>query len=299
MEIPHDKKWIRWSSNQEWYELYCVDHSDKELHKYFDKYLRDVDNDWEKTPKVRWSALQFGDREAIDDIEFADFPVPGTEYRELHLSSSGLSEQLVSKDGIVTYNSEDSNSVADFTYTFPQKSRLIGLPKAVLYMSAPSHNDLNVFVILRKRDKNGKLLMHLCFPFSAIPKAYKSIDDIPEKERASLNLHMGSVGVLRASHRKFDLERSIHPQFPFHPHDVEEKITPGEVVKLEIGIWSMGIDFDEGESISVQVSGSFPSIAEYAAFSKPRPEEEKNKGEHRIHCGPQTPSRVILPFVPL
>jgi hypothetical protein len=25
-------------------------------------------------------------------------------------------------------------------------------------------------------------------------------------------------------------------------------------VKLEIGIWSMGVDFDEGESISVQVS---------------------------------------------
>jgi hypothetical protein len=48
---------------------------------------------------------------------------------------------------------------------------------------------MNVFVILRKRDKNGKLLMHLCFPFSAIPSDYKSIDDIPEKERASPNLH--------------------------------------------------------------------------------------------------------------
>jgi hypothetical protein len=166
-------------------------------------------------------------------------------------------------------------------------------------MSAPSHNDMNVFVILRKRDKDGKLLMHLCFPFSAIPSTYKSIEDIPEKERASLNLHLGSVGVLRASHRAFDPARSIHEQFPFHPHDKEEKITPGEVVKLEIGIWSMGVDFDEGESLSVQVSGTFPSIAEYTAFSQPRPDHEKNKGEHRIHVGSETPSRVILPFVPL
>lgn len=223
------------------------------MHKYFDRYLKGINNDWEKTPKVRWSALQFGDREAIDDIEFADFPIPDTQYREFYLSSSGLKDQAVSEAEVVQYDSEDSKSIADFTYTFPQKSRLIGLPKAVLYMSCPSHDDMNVFTILRKRDKNGKLLMHLCFPFSAVPTGIKSIEEIPEKDHQSLNLHLGSVGVLRASHRKFDPERSIHSQFPFHPHDVEEKIPPGEMVKLEIGIWSMGIDFDKGESISVQV----------------------------------------------
>lgn len=70
-------------------------------------------------------------------------------------------------------------------------------------------------------------------------------------------------------------------------------------MKLEIGIWSMGVDFDEGESISVQVSGHFPSLQEYTAFSTPRPEHEKNKGEHRIHVGLDTPSRIILPFIPL
>jgi predicted acyl esterase len=254
LEVPHDKKWIRWSSYQEWYELYCVKSSDEELHRYFDRYLKGINNNWEKTPKVRWSALQFGDREAIDDIEFADFPIPDTQYREFHLSSSGLKDQAVSEVEVVQYDSQDSKSIADFTYKFSKKSRLIGLPKAVLYMSCPSHDDMNVFVILRKRDQNGKLLMHLCFPFSAVPTGIKSIEEIPEKDHQSLNLHLGSVGVLRASHRKFDPERSIHPQFPFHPHDVEEKIPPGNIVKLEIGIWSMGIDFDEGESISVQVS---------------------------------------------
>ncbi|KAF2022407.1 alpha/beta-hydrolase [Aaosphaeria arxii CBS 175.79] len=299
LEVPHDKKWIRWSSYQEWYELYCVKHSDQELHKYFERFLKGIENDWEKTPKVRWSALQFGDREAIDDIEYTDYPIPGTDFKEFHLSNSGLQENPISEDTVIAYNSEDAKSIAEFNWTFPQKGRLIGLPKAVLYMSCPSHDDMNVFVILRKRSKEGKLLMHLCFPFSAIPEHIKRIDDIPEKEQASLNLHLGSVGVLRASHRKFDPERSIHPQFPFHPHDVEEKIPAGEIVKLEIGIWSMGVDFDEGETLSVQISGSYPSIAEFTAFSKPRPEEEKNKGEHRIHCGPQTPSRVILPFVPL
>jgi len=116
---------------------------------------------------------------------------------------------------------------------------------------------------------------------------------------ASLNLHLGSLGILRASHRAFDSSRSIHPQFPYHPHDKEEKITPGDIVKLEIGIWAMGVDFDAGESISVQVSGQLPSIAEFTAWSSPRPEHEKNKGAHQIHIGPDHPSSIILPFVPL
>ncbi|EGP86982.1 unnamed protein product [Zymoseptoria tritici ST99CH_3D7] len=292
------KKWIRWSSHQEWYELYCDDHADAELHQYFDRFLKDIQNDFEeKMPKVRWSALQFGDREAIDNIEYSDFPVPNTEYREYFLHNKTLNLEPAGSSAVATYNSEDGKDVADFTFSFQERTRLIGLPKAILYMSCEDHDDMNVFVQLRKRDKDGNLLYHLCFPFDATP--VKSIAEIPEKQRQSTNLHNGSVGVLRASHRASDPERSIHPQFPFHPHEIEEKIPPGEIVRLDIGIWCMGVDFDAGESISVQISGQFPAIAEYHAWSEPRPDHELNKGRHNIHMSPDHPSSIILPFVPL
>ncbi|KAF7188984.1 Cocaine esterase [Pseudocercospora fuligena] len=298
MEVPHDKKWIRWSSHQEWYELYCDDHADKELHEFFDLYLKHVQNDFvEKTPKVRWSALQFGNRPALDNIPYTDFPIPGTDYKEFHLYDNALNASPAKSASVMTYNSETGTSFAEYNLTFTEKTRLIGLPKAVLYMSCPDHNDMNVFVHLRKRSKDGELLLHLCFPFHAAP--VNSIAEIPEKQRQSTNLHTGSIGVLRASHRAFDSARSIHPNFPFHPHEVEEKITPGDIVKLEIGIWAMGVDFHAGESISVQISGQFPSIAEYKAWSEPRPQHELNHGTHRIHSGPEHPSRIILPFVPL
>lgn len=254
MELPHDKKWIRWSSRQEWYELYCDGHADEELHRYFDRYLKGIENCWESTPRVRWSALQFGDREAIDNIVYQDFPIPQTQYKELFLHKSTLNQGLSKDNTVTSYNSEDGKDFAEFSLKFDQRTRLIGLPKAVLYMSCNERDDMCVYVILRKKDKDGNPLMHLCFPFHATP--VKSIADIPEKQRQSTNLHMGSIGVLRASHRAYDPKRSIHPNFPFHPHEIEEKITPGDTVKLEIGIWSMGVDFDEGESISVQVSFS-------------------------------------------
>jgi uncharacterized protein len=155
LEVPHERKWIRWSSHQEWYELYCDKHADRELHLYFGRFLKGIKNGFEeKIPRVRWSALQFGDREAIDNIEYPDFPIPGTEYRELFLYNKILNASPAKEESVVTYNSEDGKSIADFTYRFPGKTRLIGLPKAVLYMSCPDHNDMNVYVILRKRDRS-------------------------------------------------------------------------------------------------------------------------------------------------
>lgn len=214
MEVPHHEKWIRWSSHQELYELYCDEHADQELHDYLDLYLKGLKNDFvEKTPKVRWSALQFGDRPAIDNIPYPDFPIPSTDYKEFYLYDNTLNTSPASFPSTTTYNSEDGSSIAEFTLTFPIKTRLIGLPKAIVYMSCPSHNDMNVFVHLRKRSKTGELLLHLCFPFEAAP--VNSIAEIPEKQRQSTNLHTGSVGVLRASHRAFDREKSIHPKFSF------------------------------------------------------------------------------------
>ncbi|SPO01415.1 probable acyl esterases [Cephalotrichum gorgonifer] len=299
LEIPHDNKWIHWSSKQEWYELYSEPESQEELQVFFDRYLKELKNGWEeKTPKVRWSALQFGDRPAIDDIELQDFPVPGTEYRELYLQPGGsLAAHQATGTGSTSYDSESFKSFAEFTYTFDGPARLIGLPKAVLYMSCDSRDDFTVFTILRKKDRNGKELMHLNFPIEATP--VKSIDEIPEKERASLNLHQGSMGILRASQREVDETRSIHPQFPFHPHEKQEKITPGTIVRLEIGIWAMGVDFDAGESISLRVGGQYPSIAEFKSFSAPRPEHELNRGKHTVHFGGEYPSFVSLPFTPL
>ncbi|KAK7959699.1 X-Pro dipeptidyl-peptidase C-terminal non-catalytic domain-containing protein [Apiospora aurea] len=299
LEIPHDAKWIHWSSKQEWYELYSEPESMEELAVFFDRYLRRIENGWEtKTPKVRWSALQFGNREPIDNIVIDGFPVKGTDYRELFCQPDGrLAPEKAASVTSISYNSEDRASFAEFTYTFTEPARLIGLPKAIVYMSCDSRDDFTAFTILRKKDKDGKDLMHLNFPMHATP--VKAVEEIPEKDQASLNLHLGSMGILRASQRAIDASKSIHPQFPFHPHEKQEKIPRGTVVKLEIGIWAMGVDFDAGESISLRVGGQFPSIAEYSSFSGPRPEHEQNRGQHKVHFGGEYPSSVILPFTPL
>jgi predicted acyl esterase len=245
---------------------------------------------------VRWATLPFGNRDAKHDIILPDFPVPNTDYKSLYLSPDGLlSDYPVDSEGKASHNSEDRSSLSSFKYTFTKPTRLLGIPKAEIFMSCDDLDDMIVFIQLRKLDENGKELSQIQFPLDRAP--VNSIEEMAEKDRVSLTLHNGSIGILRASQRKIDASKSLHPQFPFHPHDEVQKVPQGEVIKLEVGIWAMGVDYEAGESIRVDILGQYPGWTEVALFSKPRPDYEKNKGTHIVHYGGMYPSRVILPFV--
>ncbi|CAK7219739.1 hypothetical protein SBRCBS47491_003952 [Sporothrix bragantina] len=298
LEIPHDKKWIQWGAYQEWYELYSVPSSTTQLAHFFDFYLRgQTDNGWETdTPKVRWTTLPFGDGEPVHDIVLPDWPVPNTQYLELYAGANGkFVDSVPAEVQTLTYNSEDKNSWIEFTHTFTEASRLLGVPKATVYASCATRDDFVVFVILRKKDKDGKDMVHLNFPLHATP--LKSIKDLDGPQTQSINTHYGQMGILRASHRAVDESRNTHRNFPFHPHDREDKVAPGTVVKLEIGIFSMGVDYEAGESISVRISGQNPTAAEFSRWSAPRPDHELNKGEHTIYFGGEYPTSISLPYV--
>jgi predicted acyl esterase len=244
------------------------------------------------------SSLNYGDKEAIYPIVEEDFPIPRTEYRTLYLSDNNtLQSSAPTNTSTLSYDSESGTSPishAAFTLKFDKPTRLMGLPKAVLYMSCPDFNDMIVYVLIRKLDKQGKPMIAINIPWSAAP--YNSAADIPESDYSNLMIYYGPTGILRASHRKTDPSRSIHPQYPFHTHDEVQKITPGEVVKLEIGLWAMGVDFEAGESISVQVSGEYPLVQEFGPRKKVEL-EERNKGVHLVHVGGEHASHVVLPFV--
>lgn len=83
----------------------------------------------------------------------------------------------------------------------------------------------------------------------------------------------------------------MHPHWPFHPHEIEEKIKPGEIVRLDIGIWAMGIEYEAGESLRVVVSGRNFGVSNFGSL-----DHLDNKGEHRVHIGQDFSSHVILPF---
>ncbi|KAK4054338.1 hypothetical protein OIO90_003571 [Microbotryomycetes sp. JL221] len=298
-EIDTPEKWLRWGALQEWTELYGTNgdehDANAELAGFFDKYLKGKDNKWDvETPRVRMSLLQMGNKDAIENIVVPDWPLPNTSYDNYYLCPDGtLSTTPPSTAGVKAYDSNNLKAPASFSIKFDKQTILCGLPKAHLFMSCDDHNDMDVYIQIRKLDAEGRVLKHVQVPMDR--RQIKDYFDIPEKDHSGTLVHPGSLGILRASRRHIDRERTFHPQFPFHPHSRDDYVEPGIVVELEIGIWHAGILYDAGETLRVDIMGVNPLYPELRDFNNGA---LGNVGLHKIHMSEKYPSRVILPIIP-
>lgn len=294
---PQDR--LRLHHTQEWHDLYQQSAND-DLQKFFDKYLRGMENGWELTPAVRHSLLGFNLPCVVDRPE-ASYPPHYIKHRTLFLDCEGgsLLNTPPTATSSAKYNSNSwDDDGAHFSYKFKDHTELIGYSKVKLYMSCSETDDMDVYVILRKLDRDGHPLLHTNIPLQSLP-AGSTDADVP-----NLNIfkYVGPNGRLRASQRELrpdaqlsEEESSIlHPADIWHPHDREEKIPPGEVVCLEIALWPGGIIFEAGESIRLEIKGHEVTLAEFPAID--RVPTNLNRGHHVIHSGPDHPSSVVLPL---
>ncbi len=102
---------------------------------------------------------------------------------------------------------------------------------------------------------------------------------------------MWRKGWLRASHRELDPALST-PLRPWHTHRVEQKISPNEIVPVEIEILPSSTLFEAGTSVRLDIQGG--DAARYPAFAHRR---TVNRGTHRIHCGGRFDSQLLVPLV--
>ena len=79
--IASAEKWLRIHNSQEWPDYYDDANVD-DLRRFFDHYLKGVDNGWEQTPRVRYSVLDLegGDRVNLRAESFPPADVLPTKY---------------------------------------------------------------------------------------------------------------------------------------------------------------------------------------------------------------------------
>ncbi|KAI5251051.1 alpha/beta-hydrolase [Aureobasidium subglaciale] len=291
LEVSAEKKWLRWHPYQEWYDLWGCQQAKDELLMFMDHYLKDVDNDWEATPKIRMAVLRFGEKEPIANKIVADFPIPNTKYQNFYLQPGGEVKLAKVSGPSKTASYDGKVGVLSFKHVFEERTQVVGLPKAVLYMSCHEYDDMDIYVTVRKLSTSGEPMYNLNIPWSSVPVA--KIEDIPEDKRTEVVLYKGPVGILRASHRDVDTSKSMHENWPFHPHEKMQKVKPGDVVKLEIGIWAMGVEYEAGEGFQFEISGHHRGMKGFG-----NGEHSKNEGKHVLHFGGVHDSRLILPIIP-
>lgn len=283
LNIASEKKWLKIQSGS--YFLTFLTPENVALQKrFFDRYLKGVNNGWESEPKVQ-VAIRSSSDTVLTQMNSSTWPIECTQWTPLYLDAANhlLQVQLPTHDNVAQYHSL-SEGIGFYTSSFSQDFTFAGPAKLRLFVSSNTQ-DMDVFVTLRAFDEQGEEITF----FSAT------------EPRSPV-----TQGWLRVSQRKLDPAKTL-PYRPFHTHDTHEYLTPGEIYEVEVEIWPSSLCLNKGHRLSVVVQGQdFERLNEtgeqrgsgWFLHNDPidRPPEHFDS-QCRIFTGPNYPSCLLLPVI--
>ena len=241
--------------------------------RFFDCYLKGLDNGWKDTPRVRYSILNPGGSDMVDLPETV-FPPKAVKDREFFLTETGTLRTCAGPAGETSYDGGDEAAAAEFRLTFSKATNLVGYPLVKLYMRGEDCRDMDVFVEIRKEDAQGRTVAWECTP---------------------PNRYLGPIasfgGRLRASMRALDQELSTQA-VPVHSFRQPEELEPGQTVCLEIPIRPVGLRFEARETLVLRIGNESTEILNQGR----RLGEANRGGRHIICCGGGAASSLRLPI---
>jgi uncharacterized protein len=238
------QKWLEAHGDSHW-SLFYSDYGLDLQKRFFDHFLKGIDNGWEKTPPVTLNVRHPGEKFVLRAER--EWPLARTQWTKLYLDPAGLalSPTPIEQAGKVAYEGL-GDGVTFWLPPVPRDTEITGPMAAKLFVSS-STKDADLFLIVRVFDPQGK---EVTFMGSTDP-----------------NTPIAN-GWLRASHRRLDPQRS-KPYQPYHPHDRVEPLTPGEVYECDVEIVPSCIVVPAGWRVALTVRGKdYEYEGELSEFGK-------------------------------
>ncbi len=264
------KKWLRAHREFEWPDTYSPAGLE-DLKRFYDRYCKDKRNGWELTPRVRLDIMDAYEYDIQTLRPEKEFPLARTQYKKLYLNAGmgSLSFEPSEKEAKVSY--EAVEGMTTFDITFQEDVEITGFIKLHAWVEADGHDDMYMFLNMRKLDENGNFL-----PVHSLGEP-----------------HPGAWGKLKVSRRELDPDLSTDYQ-PVPAHRKEEKLKPGEVVPVDIEIWPTSRIWHAGQVLRLIISGHY--IRE--DWFLPLFYKTDNRGNHVIHTGGKYDSYLQIPVIP-
>ena len=290
---------VRAASQQKWLELHGLEHWTQfytdygrlPQQRFFDYFLKGIDNGWNRQPRVR---LQVRHIDKFVERMESEWPIQRTRWTKFYLNTvdRSLSWSPVGAEAKIEFDAI-GDGVTFLSPALAHETEITG-PSTVKLFASSSTSDADIFVVLRVFSPEGNEVV-----FQGAIDPHTPI----------------AQGWLRASHRKLD-ETLSTPYRPYHSHDERQPLAPGEIVELDVEIWPTCVVVPAGYRIGLTVSGKDyeypgPSGGRIASFKnelkgcgpflhddpRDRP-PELFAGKTALYSGPDRAAYLLLPIIP-
>jgi predicted acyl esterase len=249
MQAASKEKWLEVHGLEHWTHFY-TDYGIDLQKRFFDYYLKDMDNGWGATPPVRLQ-VRHVDATFVERLEH-EWPLARTQWVKYYLD---LERRELSTKPVKAEQTLDYEALGDGVKMAPltEATEFTGPIVARLFVSSTTI-DADLFLIVRLFDPHG--------------------GEITFQGALDPNTPIAQ-GWLRASHRKLDPKKSL-PYRPYHSHDEYQPLKPGEVYELNIEIWPTCIVTPAGYRVALTIRGKdyeYPGQLSDFAKTFPMPTE--------------------------
>ena len=290
MRAASKDKWLEAHGGSHWAPFY-TDYGVKLQKRFFDFFLKGENNGWDKQPKVLLQVRHPGEK-FVERAE-NEWPLARTQWTHFYLDPKNkrLSPTPVNADQTIAYETM-GDGVSFSTPPMEQDTEITGPSALKLFVSSATTN-ADIFAVLGVYDPQGKEVVF----------------------QGALDPHTPvAQGWLRASHRKLDPKLSL-PYRPYHTHDEDQPLKPGEVYELDVEIWPTCIVVPKGYRVVLTVRGKdYVYAGEAATLSNMKnPMRGCGPFEHddptdrppaifdtqvTLHFGAKRPAALLLPVIP-
>jgi hypothetical protein len=231
--------YLRAGSKEKWLEVHgdthfthFYSHYGETLQKrFFGHFLKGEDTGWSQQPRVSLNVRHPHETFVLRSEN--EWPLARTQWTKyfLHPEDHALTSQPPKTAAALDYDT-GGDGLTFRTPAMAHSFEITGPVAAKLWVSSQTA-DADLFLALRLFDEAGKEITYIGSNDPRVPVG---------------------LGWLRASHRKLDPARSL-PYRPWHTHDEEWPLRPGEPVELDIEIWPTSIVVPPGYRLALTVSG--------------------------------------------
>jgi len=283
------QKWLEVHGGEHWTHYYTSYGLDLQR-RFFDHFLRGVSNGWERTAPVRLNIRYPGERFELREEQ--EWPLARTQWTRAYLDASSMALRPDPPAGAARVSYEALGEGADFALPASAEPTELTGPLAARIFVSSSTDDADLFLVLRVFAPDG--------------------EEVTFQGALDPNTPIAQ-GWLRASHRRLDPALSL-PYRPYHPHDAEALLVPGEVVQVDVEIWPTCIVVPAGYRVVLSVRGK---DYEYQGKLSPFAEQfyyagrgvgpfthvtdrraARYGGSVTVHTGADYPSFLLLPVIP-